>query len=989
MASTSSQLRGQGTKKKRMTFKDFRAKSKEVIGKLSSGLMIPIAVLPIAGLLLGIGSAIDNNVTDQGVKMFAAFLKNGGNFIFGNLPVLFAIAIAVAFSNQSGIAGFTAFVAWLTFNGFQNALIVVPSTNHDITINGDPEVFVKTAQYFNTLYWYKIPIQVLNDNVGIKSLNTSVFGGIIIGALSAWFYNKYHTIQLPKIIGFFNGNRFVPIVTSLAMAPIAILFLMVWPGIGLGLNEIGKGLGLLAAKGNTNSLIFGYIERALVPFGLHHAFYAPLWYSSAGGSISNIVSTGESGVIPLIQAMDPETGQTYVYLINGISKAEAGQKELASNVDQLRNFANWNEVLRALNPDPKLTSDALEGDQKIWFSINSLFAGKWVYLTGQKQAYQLTFKTFGQSTLNIPAAIAGVDGLNAMQLRDAIQSTGLPYKVQNTDTFVAAFPGVNPGQYSQGKYAFMIFGLPAAAVAMVMAAPKDQRKYAASMVLSAGFTSLLTGITEPIEFTFLFLAPWLFWGFHAIMCAISFWLTTLAGGNIGQTFSGGLIDLGIYGFLPDGTGQDVRSWIPIVIGLFYIPIYFFAFYFFIKKFDLKTPGRGGNKLYTKADYKEKLESKQNKATGKVTALQLTSYQLIEAFGGADNITAVNACATKLRVSVKDKKEVDFDRVNALGSVGTYAISDTLVHAVYGGEADLIKSNMLKMLSDGYDDSEIKSVIKSTDEPKVEEPKPTKQEPNTDPEYIDDTPRAALNPTKAEKPAQTPAPTPTPVEKPAPTPTPTATHTPTVTVKPTPAPTPNKWIGPDPVFPIEDEKTKEIDPSMPKASPEVDKEDSEVVEVYSPVKGVVSDLAKLPDPSFAGKMMGDGVSIEPDDEMFYAPVSGKLELAYNTGHAYFFESKGAKVLIHIGIDTVSLNSNNSDTSNLIGFAMFAKSGDQVTYKNSPIVKANLELIKKKELKTSTPVLALTETLANYDIQLVKKPGDKVNVGDILFKLIKKN
>lgn len=340
-----------------------------------------------------------------------------------------------------------------------------------------------------------------------------------------------------------------------------------------------------------------------------------------------------------------------------------------------------------------------------------------------------------------------------------------------------------------------------------------------------------------------------------------------------------------------------------MIGLFYIPLYYFTFYFLITKRNIETPGRGtGTRLYTKADYQAKVASKNaasaNDGSANFKPIEITSYKLIKAFGGRDNISAVNACATKLRVSVKTKEKVNFGEIGALGSLGTYAVSDTLVHAVYGGDADIIKSYMQKMINKDYDSSAIEKVIG-------------------------------------------------------------------------------------------DPATKEIDPSMPKATPEVDHKLSDVVDVYSPVKGTVTDLADLPDPSFAGKIMGDGVSIEPEDGMFYSPVDGKLELAYNTGHAYFFDVNGAKILIHIGIDTVSLNSNNSDSNNLVGFKMFAKSGDNVSFKKSPVVQANLEMIKKKELSTNSPILALKETLANYDLKVVVKPGDKVNVGDLLFKLTKKN
>ncbi|WP_027122374.1 PTS transporter subunit IIABC [[Mycoplasma] imitans] len=889
MASTTNQVHSQ--RHSSTGWKRFSGRFKEVVGKLSAGIMIPIALLPIAGLLLGIFAAVQNNVsqaTNPGVYAMAAFFKNGADAVFGNLPTLFAIAIAVAFTNQSGVAAFSAFVGWLIFNATQTALIF-PNAG--------------TTDSFKILYFNNVPASALAMNVGLRSLSTSVFGGVVVGAITAVLYNKFHTIQLPKVIGFFNGNRFVPIITLLTMLPVALIALMIWPAIGIGLNALGQSLGVLSRNGNFNSFIFGYVERALVPFGLHHAFYAPLWFTSAGGSIANVIATeGQNAIAPLI--VTNENGMKIVRAVVGVAANKAEMKP--SNFTAM-DWMNWGQVVNALNPNTDINTDTLSGDQRLWFSINSLFVNKSVYLSGSQATtpYTFTFKSFADSTLNHPSLIASItrngNVMTGQEILGMIKAsqTG-SFALQSTDTLNYAFPGVNPGQYVQGKYAFMIFGLPAAGAAMIMAAPKDQRKYAASIIISAAFTAFLTGITEPIEFTFLFLAPYLFWGFHAIFCAISFWLTSLLGGNIGQTFSGGIIDLTIYGFVPDALGAKTNSWLPLVIGLFYIPLYYFTFYFLITKRNIETPGRGaGARLYTKADYQAKVA---NKAAGNTTGfkpIEITSYKLIKAFGGRDNITAVNACATKLRVSVKSKDKADFGQIGALGSLGTYAVSDTLVHAVYGGDADIIKSNMQKMIAKDYDSTAIEKAIGDVS------------------------------------------------------------------------------------------STKEIDPSMPKASPEVDHKLSDIIEVHSPVKGTVTDLSKISDASFAGRIMGDGVSVEPDDGMFYSPVDGKLELAYNTGHAYFFDVHGAKILIHIGIDTVSLNSNNSDSDNLVGFKMFAKSGDNVSFKKSPVVQANLDIIKKKELSTNSPILALKDTLVNYDLNVVVKPGDKVNVGDLLFKLVKKN
>lgn len=274
---------------------------REFLGKLSNGLMVPIAVLPIAGLLLGIGSAILNAVptslesrgdlTVEGwytLYGFASFITNAGNFVFSNLAALFAIAIAIAFTRDAGVAGFAAFVAWLCFNGMQNAMIFPNNTYVPLGVT-DPSIpagvtpYQQKVESYNILFWKNLDTSIFTANLGINSLQTSVFGGLIVGALVAWIYNRTYQIQMPKILGFFSGTRFVPIASLLAMMPLAVIFGIIWPGIGLLLSIIGKGLGTLSANGGANALIFGYIERSLVPFGLHHAFYSPLWYTSVGG----------------------------------------------------------------------------------------------------------------------------------------------------------------------------------------------------------------------------------------------------------------------------------------------------------------------------------------------------------------------------------------------------------------------------------------------------------------------------------------------------------------------------------------------------------------------------------------------------------------------------------------------------------------------------------------------------------------------------------
>ncbi|WP_052663405.1 PTS transporter subunit IIABC [[Mycoplasma] testudinis] len=937
---------------------------REFIGKLSGGIMMPIAVLPIAGLLLGIGSAILNNIPSSvdgwsgspqaffALFGFASFITNSGNFIFGNLAVLFAIAIAIAFTADAGVAGLAAFIAWVSFNGMQSAMIfpVAPTTGAftfstdflaanatttaaGVTTGASPNInqvisdiqritgssptgsqtvaewlknipvadwskislaaagsgadattaaqilrdgtFTTTPTGLsNMLYWKDLKSEVFTANTGINSLQSSVFGGALIGALVAVIYNKTYQIQMPKILGFFSGTRFVPIASLLAMMPASVIFSMIWPGIGILLGIIGVGLGTLAANGGANALIFGFIERSLVPTGLHHAFYSPLWYTAAGGSMQNAGS-----VVPLIREGD----KVFAIMQN---------PQLAAT--------SWEQVIQNLNPGYVFSSDtgSWAGDQRLWFALNRFLMGKEVLLSNGDM-YRLTYQTFAQNTLNtaLPAVTFTGTGNALTNEINSIVAAGNNGVAYDASKFPVAFAGVNPGQYEQGKYPFMIFGLPAASAAMVMAAPKQNRKTALSIVGSAALTSFLTGITEPIEFTFLFLAPWLFWGVHTVYAAISFWLMSLLGANVGQTFSGGIIDLGIYGFLPDGLGYHVNSFWAIVIGVPMIPIYYFTFYFAITKRNLQTPGRGGA-LKTKKDYLAQQANKKNQnlnVNAGFTPLQLKAYELINAYGGEDNITVVNACITKLRVSIKDQSKVDKETIKDLGAAGVMDMSPTLSHAIFGVEAEAIKTQMNAIMQNQLDKTKLKQAVEGFDQ-------------------------------------QAPAPA---------------------------APAP--------------EKTE----NLPKE-----------ITILSPISGIAKPLSEVPDVVFKDKIMGDGFAFEPNQGMIKVPSDKdvKVEVAFPTGHAYIVDVDGAKVLIHIGIETVSLNNGVSDPSKLVGFKPIAKQGELAS---QDLTDVDFDFIRSKNLKTITPVVVLTETLAKYNLEVLVKANDVVTYKQPIYKLTLKN
>jgi PTS system D-glucosamine-specific IIC component/PTS system maltose and glucose-specific IIC component len=397
---------------------------------------------------------------------------------------------------------------------------------------------------------------MLTPVLGISdTLQMGVFGGMIAGSITVILHNKYNNVKLPDFLGFFGGARFVPIISSFAALFYGMALEFIWPFIGGALSAVGTSLGVLVEKdlGFLASLLFGLIERSLIPFGLHHVFYLPLWQTSVGG----------------------------IYTIDGTT---------------------------------------IEGTQNAFF-----------------------------------AALAAND--------------------------YSQFPATN---FMSGKFPFMMFGLPAAAYAMYVSCDQENKKEVGGMLLSVAFTAFLTGITEPIEFTFLFIAPVLYYFIHVPLAGISFMLMDLLNVKIGMTFSGGFIDYLLFGILP-GVGGAENGWIWVIpVGIVYGFIYYGAFRFAIVKFDLATPGRGGadNKLMNKKEYNDAKNSDGN------------TDKIIEALGGAKNIDSVDACITRLRVSVLDSSLVRNNDywVKELSAKGL-VINGNAIQAIYGQQAATHKINI--------------------------------------------------------------------------------------------------------------------------------------------------------------------------------------------------------------------------------------------------------------------------------------------------------
>ena len=556
----------------------------QYLQRIGKAIMLPIAALPVAGILLGVGGSLINIaglenapaiyqplITFVNIPMITVILKimqGIGDIVFGNLPILFAVGTAVGLAkNDKGTAALASVFGFLIMNQVISVLLGLGATPLGTLVAG--EVPTQYAQYVTT-------------TLGIFTLNMSVFGGIITGIVTAILHNKYYNIQLPAVIGFFSGSRFVPIVVSLAMAVVGALLAYIWPFVQDGISVIAL---FVKNAGPIGTFLYGLIERALIPFGLHHIFYTPFWYGS---------------------------------FVDG----------------------------------------------------QVLIDGTWQTIQGANYAY------FAQ--LSSMQSIVGADAETMSTI------------VSGTTRFMT------------GKFPFMMFGLPAAALAMYHTAADNKKKVVGSLLISAAFTSFLTGITEPLEFTFLFVAPVLY-VVHCIMAGLSFFLMDILNVFIGMTFSGGLIDFTLFGILPAGAGVPT-NWIrAILVGLGYAVVYYFLFKTLIVKLNLKTPGREGDdeeaKLYSKADFQaaKGLDNKetQNKANGKDEIVQ-KAPEVLAALGGEENAVSIDACITRLRVEVKDKSKVDKDKLKALGAVGVVEVGNG-IQAIFGAKADAYRHEINRIL----------------------------------------------------------------------------------------------------------------------------------------------------------------------------------------------------------------------------------------------------------------------------------------------------
>ena len=511
-----------------------------VLQRIGRSFMLPIALLPVAGLFLGIGSSFTNetmlnaynlsSVIYQGGILYTVLdiLSRAGSAVFNNLALLFAMGVSIGMAKrEKEVAALSSVIAYLIMNTAISTLI---------TAAGGVEA---------------MPANSTADVLGITTLQMGVFGGIIVGLGVASLHNRFYKTELPQVLSFFSGTRFVPIVSSIVYLGVGILMFYVWPVIQTGISWLGN---LVIRSGYAGTWIYGIIERALIPFGLHHVFYIPFWQTALGGSA----------------------------IIDGA---------------------------------------VVNGAQNIFFA-------------------ELASKA--------------------------------------TKVF-----SVEATRFMSGKFPFMIFGLPGAALAMYQTAKPQKKKLVGSLLVSAALTAMLTGITEPLEFTFLFVAP-LMYAVHCVFAGLSYMLMHILNVGVGMTFSGGLIDLFLFGIL-QGNAKTHWLWI-VAVGVVYFFLYYGVFKFMILKLNLKTPGRDDDaetKLYTRKDV-------DARKSGKADFSQ--SAQILSGLGGKANIADLDCCATRLRVTVHNPQAVDDASLKASGASGVIH-SGNGVQVIYGPQVSVIKSRL--------------------------------------------------------------------------------------------------------------------------------------------------------------------------------------------------------------------------------------------------------------------------------------------------------
>ena len=527
-----------------------KAKIFSVLQRIGRSFMLPIAVLPVAGLFLGIGSSLTSNTTISSLHLeailgkgtflnnFLTILTNVGNAFFNNLPIIFAAAVALGMAKKAKeVAVISAVIAFFVMHTTINGMLTLSGVIIDNQVVGT-----------------NVLDGTITSTCGILSLEMGVFGGIIVGLGVSFLHNRFYQIQLPSVLSFFEGERFIPIISTISFLFVGILMFYLWPFIQNAIFALGK---VVSTSGYFGTFIYGVIKRLLVPFGLHHVFYLPFWQTAIGGTMT------------------------------------------------------VNEVM-------------VYGGQNIFFA-------------------------------------------------------------QLADPNVLHF-GSEATKYFTGEFIYMIFGLPGAALAMYHTAKPEMKKAIGTLFFSAALTSILTGITEPIEFSFLFVAPLLF-GVQVLLAGSAYMIAHIFNIAIGLTFSGGLIDFVIFGVLQ---GNSKTNWILVIpIGIIYFFLYYFSFRYLIKKFDLKTPGR-------KTNDKLLILKKPNLCDNK-NIIDKQSQLIIRGLGGRNNFNDLDCCITRLRVTVNDNTKLNEGLLKQSGAAAIITQGNS-VQIIYGPKASSIKTKLNEYLS---------------------------------------------------------------------------------------------------------------------------------------------------------------------------------------------------------------------------------------------------------------------------------------------------
>ncbi|WP_424244203.1 glucose-like phosphotransferase system IIB component [Elusimicrobium posterum] len=536
-----------------------------VLQKIGRSFFLPISILPVAGLLLGIGASFSNmsTVNEYGLAFIMGegtilnhvfiIMSSVGGAVFANLPLLFAMSVALGMAKEEkAVATLAAAVSFIIMHTTISQLLLFSGKILPDGSLGPGMVGGAVATV-----------------LGIKTLEMGVFGGIVCGLGVSWLHNRYYKIELPAFLSFFGGSRFVPIISAFAFIIVGAISYFAWPPVQQLIIKSGT---LVLKAGYFGTFIYGFMERILIPFGLHHVFYMPFWQSALGGA----------------------------EMVDGVM---------------------------------------VYGAQNIFF-----------------------------------AELAS----------------------HNTKQF-----SIEAARFLTGKYPFMIAGLPGAALAMYHTAKDTKKKVVGGLLFSAALTSFLTGVTEPIEFTFLFVAPFVFI-IHCVFAGISFVVTHMLDIAIGTTFSCGFIDLTLYGILQ---GNAKTHWLRIlpVFAVYFVGYYVF-FRYVITKWNLMTPGREADeeesKLYTKADYEAKTAEAapaadagaENKEAKPVPAEYEQSAKILEGLGGKANLESVDCCATRLRLNVHDSSLVSKDLLKKAGALGTI-VSGKGVQVIFGPHVTVVKSKL--------------------------------------------------------------------------------------------------------------------------------------------------------------------------------------------------------------------------------------------------------------------------------------------------------